>query len=68
MTVPRTSSKTFPPNGPRCLPTGYSSTSPTGTRPWPRFAPSGLEPLTSLVRRGTLEDVFLRLTGRRLED
>ena len=28
----------------------------------------GLEPLTSLVRRGTLEDVFLRLTGRRLED
>ena len=29
---------------------------------------TGLEPLTSLVRRGTLEDVFLRLTGRRLED
>jgi lipooligosaccharide transport system ATP-binding protein len=29
---------------------------------------NGLEPLTSLVRRGTLEDVFLRLTGRRLED
>jgi lipooligosaccharide transport system ATP-binding protein len=29
---------------------------------------SGLEPLTSLVRRSTLEDVFLRLTGRRLED
>ena len=29
---------------------------------------SGLDPLTSLVRRGTLEDVFLRLTGRRLED
>ncbi len=28
----------------------------------------GFEPLTSLVRRGTLEDVFLRLTGRRLED
>ena len=26
---------------------------------------TGLEPLTSLVRRGTLEDVFLRLTGRR---
>src|ERR1700746_2979649 len=24
---------------------------------------TGLEPLTSLVRRGTLEDVFLRLTG-----
>ena len=28
----------------------------------------GLQPLTSLVRRSTLEDVFLRLTGRRLED
>jgi lipooligosaccharide transport system ATP-binding protein len=28
----------------------------------------GLEPLTSLARRSTLEDVFLRLTGRRLED
>jgi lipooligosaccharide transport system ATP-binding protein len=28
----------------------------------------GLEPLTSLVRRSTLEDVFLSLTGRRLED
>jgi len=29
---------------------------------------NGLEPLTTLVRRGTLEDVFLHLTGRRLED
>ncbi len=28
----------------------------------------GLEPVTSLVRRSTMEDVFLRLTGRRLED
>jgi len=28
----------------------------------------GLEPMTSLVRRGSLEDVFLLLTGRRLED
>jgi lipooligosaccharide transport system ATP-binding protein len=27
----------------------------------------GLEPLTSLVRRSTLEDVFLRLTGRQLD-
>jgi len=26
----------------------------------------GLEPLTSLVRRSSLEDVFLRLTGRSL--
>jgi lipooligosaccharide transport system ATP-binding protein len=29
---------------------------------------SGLEPLTSLVRRAALEDVFLHLTGRRLVD
>jgi lipooligosaccharide transport system ATP-binding protein len=28
----------------------------------------GVEPLTSLVRRSTLEDVFLRLTGRGLEE
>ena len=28
----------------------------------------GLEPLTWLVRRSSLEDVFLHLTGRRLED
>jgi len=28
----------------------------------------GLQPVASLVRRSTLEDVFLRLTGRRLED
>jgi len=28
----------------------------------------GLAPVTSLVRRSTLEDVFLRLTGRQLED
>jgi len=28
----------------------------------------GLEPLTSLVRRSSLEDVFLRLTGRSLVD
>jgi lipooligosaccharide transport system ATP-binding protein len=26
----------------------------------------GLEPITSLVRRSSLEDVFLRLTGRSL--
>jgi lipooligosaccharide transport system ATP-binding protein len=26
----------------------------------------GLQPLTSLVRRSSLEDVFLRLTGRSL--
>jgi lipooligosaccharide transport system ATP-binding protein len=29
---------------------------------------SGMDPITSLVRRATLEDVFLRLTGRSLAD
>jgi lipooligosaccharide transport system ATP-binding protein len=33
-----------------------------------RVHAAGLEPLTSLVRRSTLEDVFLHLTGRRLVD
>ena len=28
----------------------------------------GVEPITSLARRSTLEDVFLRLTGRQLGD
>ena len=28
----------------------------------------GLEPLSALVRRSTLEDVFLHLTGRTLVD
>ena len=28
----------------------------------------GLQPVSSLVRRGSLEDVFLRLTGRSLVD
>jgi len=28
----------------------------------------GLEPMTALVRRSTLEDVFLTLTGRTLVD
>ena len=30
------------------------------------LAAQGLEPITSLVRRSSLEDVFLRLTGRTL--
>jgi lipooligosaccharide transport system ATP-binding protein len=33
-----------------------------------RVLRAGLEPLTQLVRRSSLEDVFLRLTGRRLVD
>jgi lipooligosaccharide transport system ATP-binding protein len=33
-----------------------------------RIHKMGFEPLTSLVRRSSLEDVFLRLTGRTLVD
>ncbi|WP_061298872.1 ABC transporter ATP-binding protein [Herbidospora cretacea] len=33
-----------------------------------RVTELGLQPLTALVRRATLEDVFLRLTGRSLTD
>ena len=33
-----------------------------------RVREAGLEPLTELVRRSTLEDVFLYLTGRQLVD
>jgi lipooligosaccharide transport system ATP-binding protein len=41
---------------------------PDGDRMLADARSSGLEPLTSLVRRATLEDVFLHLTGRRLVD
>jgi lipooligosaccharide transport system ATP-binding protein len=41
---------------------------PDGEAALDRVRSHGLEPLTTLVRRGTLEDVFLHLTGRRLED
>ena len=41
---------------------------PDGDRALAAARARGVEPLTSLVRRSTLEDVFLRLTGRRLED
>nr|WP_245827999.1 ABC transporter ATP-binding protein [Sinomonas mesophila] len=39
-----------------------------GERSLERIRASGLHPLTSLVRRASLEDVFLRLTGRSLVD
>ena len=41
---------------------------PDGDQVLARIRGTGLEPLTSLVRRSTLEDVFLHLTGRRLVD
>ena len=39
-----------------------------GDAPLPVGATSGLRPASVLVRRSTLEDVFLRLTGRTLVD
>jgi lipooligosaccharide transport system ATP-binding protein len=39
---------------------------PDGEAELERIADVGLRPLTSLVRRSSLEDVFLRLTGRSL--
>jgi lipooligosaccharide transport system ATP-binding protein len=41
---------------------------PDGDAALTEVVEAGLEPTTSLVRRATLEDVFLRLTGRTLED
>ena len=41
---------------------------PDGDDALARVREHGLEPVTSLVRRSTLEDVFLHLTGRRLVD
>ncbi|HTX73171.1 MAG TPA: ABC transporter ATP-binding protein [Rectinemataceae bacterium] len=40
--------------------------SPSGEEDLARIVARGLRPLTSLVRRSSLEDVFLRLTGRSL--
>ena len=55
-------------SGSRCCPTGCSSTPTTATRRSPRVHARGVQPLSSLVRRSTLEDVFLHLTGRSLVD
>ena len=56
------------PSARRCCPTASSSTPTTGTPPWPRWPAWGTWPGATLVRRSTLEDVFLRLTGRTLID
>ncbi|SEN73848.1 ATP-binding cassette domain-containing protein [Cryobacterium sp. TMT1-3] len=40
--------------------------SDSGEKELERMTAAGLRPLTSLVRRSSLEDVFLRLTGRNL--
>ena len=55
-------------SGSRCCPTGCCSTPTTATTPPPSCTGSGVPPLSVLVRRSTLEDVFLRLTGRTLVD
>jgi lipooligosaccharide transport system ATP-binding protein len=41
---------------------------PDGDEALARVREQGLEPVTAFVRRSTLEDVFLHLTGRRLVD
>ena len=56
------------PSGTRSCPTASSSTPTTGTRCWRPWRAMGLAPQSTLVRRSTLEDVFLRLTGRTLVD
>ncbi|MEY4503516.1 MAG: hypothetical protein RLZZ576_770, partial [Actinomycetota bacterium] len=37
-----------------------------GEKELEKIVKKGLKPVTSLVRRSSLEDVFLRLTGRSL--
>ncbi len=54
--------------GSRCCPTGCWSTATTATRVIAQVHERGLQPAATLVRRSTLEDVFLRLTGRTLVD
>ena len=61
-----TASSTGSPSGSSACPTGCCSTPTTARRPSPRRTQRGLQPETVLVRRSTLEDVFLRLTGRSL--
>ena len=55
-------------SGPRCCPTGSSSTPTTARRRWPWSTTGASRPESALVRRSSLEDVFLRLTGRTLVD
>ena len=50
----------------RCCPTACCCTPTTARRRSPPSTPCGSRPITALVRRSTLEDVFLKLTGRSL--
>ena len=56
------------PSASRCFPIGCCSTSPTARACSRRVHTQGVRPTSTLVRRSTLEDVFLRLTGRSLVD
>ena len=54
--------------GSRCCPTGLLVYTDDGEEVTAKVHERGLEPVAVLVRRSTLEDVFLRLTGRTLVD
>ena len=56
------------PSGSRCCPTGCSSTPTTGDATLDEVRSRGKSPIAALVRRSTLEDVYLHLTGRSLVD
>ena len=61
-------SSTASASGSSCCPTGSCSTPTTATRPPRRSHERRLHPSSVLVRRSSLEDVFLHLTGRTLVD
>ena len=65
---PRRASWTASASGSRCCPTGSCSTRTTATRAVAEVHGRGSRPASVLVRRSTLEDVFLHLTGRTLVD
>ncbi|KWV34400.1 MULTISPECIES: ABC transporter ATP-binding protein [Micromonospora] len=50
------------------LPDRFLLYAESGERLLERVSAAGVQPVSSLVRRGSLEDVFLRLTGRELVD
>ncbi|MEU7619711.1 ABC transporter ATP-binding protein [Micromonospora rifamycinica] len=50
------------------LPDRFLLYAESGERLLERVSAAGVHPVSSLVRRGSLEDVFLRLTGRELVD
>ena len=57
-----------PDGNPFCVMEERSVYTDTGEADLQQIVARGFEPVTSLVRRSSLEDVFLRLTGRSLAD